>query len=93
MSCLSGGRCTKAQGRLRYRRTLAFVRKELADMGLQPVDCGRAGLVALVGGKKPGKGYCYPQHHPMAKFDESVLPGGSAVYAYMALRWLEDHKE
>ena len=34
--------------------TLAFVRKELADMGLQPVDCGRAGLVALVGGKKPG---------------------------------------
>ncbi len=35
--------------------TLAFVRKELADMGLQPVDCGRAGLVALVGGKKPGK--------------------------------------
>ena len=62
-------------------------------MGLQPVDCGRAGLVALVGGKKPGKGYCYPQHHPMAKFDESVLPGGSAVYAYMALRWLEDHKE
>ena len=35
--------------------TLTFVRKELADMGLQPVDCGRAGLVALVGGKKPGK--------------------------------------
>ena len=35
--------------------TIAFVRKELTDMGLQPVDCGRAGLVALVGGKKPGK--------------------------------------
>ena len=35
--------------------TLAFVKKELADMGLQPVDCGRAGVVALVGGKRPGK--------------------------------------
>ena len=35
--------------------TLAFVRQELTDMGLQPVECGRAGLVALVGGKRPGK--------------------------------------
>ena len=34
---------------------LAFVRKERADMGLQPVDCGGAGLVALVGCSKPGK--------------------------------------
>ncbi|MDD6141952.1 MAG: amidohydrolase, partial [bacterium] len=49
-------------------------------------------MLALAAGQ-PEKGYCYPQHHPMAKFDESVLPGGSAVYAYMALRWLEDHKE
>ena len=35
--------------------TLAFVRKQLTDMGYQPVDCGKAGLVALAGGKKPGK--------------------------------------
>ena len=28
----------------------------------------------------------------MVKFDESVLPVGSAVYAYTALRWLEEHK-
>ena len=35
--------------------TLAFVKRELTDMGLHPVDCGRAGVVALVGGKKPGK--------------------------------------
>ena len=35
--------------------TLSFVKSELTDMGLQPVDCGRAGVVALVGGKKPGK--------------------------------------
>ena len=48
-------------------------------------------MLALAAGQ-PQKGYCYPQHHPMAKFDESVLSSGSAVYAYMALRWLEDHK-
>ena len=36
-------------------QTLAFVKKELTEMGLQPVGCGRAGVVALVGGKKPGK--------------------------------------
>ena len=48
-------------------------------------------MMALAAGQ-PEKGYRYPQHHPMAKFDESVLPGGSAVYAYAALRWLEEHK-
>ena len=48
-------------------------------------------MLALAAGQ-PEKGYCYPQHHPMAKFDESVLPGGSAVYAWAALRWLQDHK-
>ena len=47
-------------------------------------------MLALAAGQ-PEKGYCYPQHHPMAKFDESVLPGGSAVYAWAALRWLEEH--
>ena len=36
-------------------KTHAFVKQELADMGYQPVDCGRAGIVALAGGKKPGK--------------------------------------
>ena len=29
----------------------------------------------------------------MVKFDESSLPGGSAVYAYTAMRWLEEHKK
>ena len=48
-------------------------------------------MLALAAGQ-PENGYRYPQHHPMAKFDESVLPGGSAVYAYVALRWLEEHK-
>lgn len=47
-------------------------------------------MLALASGQ-PEKGYGYPQHHPMVKFDESVLADGSAVYAYTALRWLEDH--
>ena len=47
-------------------------------------------MLALASGQ-PEKGYGYPQHHPMVKFDESVLASGSAVYAYTALRWLEDH--
>ncbi len=48
-------------------------------------------MLALASGQAE-KGYRYPQHHPMVKFDESVLPVGSAVYAYTALRWLEDNK-
>ena len=47
-------------------------------------------MLALAAGQ-PQKGYCYPQHHPMVKFDEDVLAGGRAVYAYTAMRWLEVH--
>ena len=32
--------------------TLSYVRQELTEMGLRPTDCGRAGLTALVGGKR-----------------------------------------
>lgn len=46
-------------------------------------------MLALAAGQ-PEKGYCYPQHHPMVKFDESVLSVGSAVYAYTAMRWLSE---
>ncbi|MGN0495294.1 MAG: M20 family metallopeptidase [Lachnospiraceae bacterium] len=48
-------------------------------------------MLALAAGQ-PEKGYQYPQHHPMVKFDESALCSGSAVYAYTAVRWLEEHK-
>ncbi|MCF2668803.1 M20 metallopeptidase family protein [Faecalicatena contorta] len=48
-------------------------------------------MLALAAGE-PAKGYAYPQHHPKVKFDESVLSPGSAVYAYTAMRWLEEHK-
>lgn len=49
-------------------------------------------MFALAAGT-PKDGYCYPQHHPKVKFDEAVLSEGSAVYSYMAMRWLEEHSE
>lgn len=48
-------------------------------------------MLALAAGQ-PENGYLYPQHHPKVKFDEKVLASGSAVYAYTAMRWLEEHK-
>lgn len=47
-------------------------------------------MLALAAGE-PKKGYCYSQHHPKVTFDEKALPIGSAIYAYTAMRWLEDH--
>lgn len=35
--------------------TAAYVKQQLADMGYEPQPCGRAGIIALAGGKKPGK--------------------------------------
>ena len=49
-------------------------------------------MLALAAGT-PKDGYIYPQHHPKVRFDEAALAGGSAVYAYVAMRWLEDNKE
>lgn len=46
-------------------------------------------MLALAAGE-PARGYSYPQHHPKVKFDESVLPIGSAVFAYSALRYLQE---
>lgn len=47
-------------------------------------------MIALAAGN-PQNGYCYTQHNPKVKFDEAALAEGSALYAYAALRWLEDH--
>lgn len=38
------------------------------------------------------EGYNYPLHHPKVLFDENVLPIGSAVYAYSAIKILENKK-
>ncbi len=48
-------------------------------------------MLALAAGG-PDEGYTYPLHHPKVTFDEKVLSMGSAVYAYLAMRWLEEHE-
>lgn len=35
--------------------TKAYVKEKLIEMGYEPIDCGKSGVVALAGGKKPGK--------------------------------------
>lgn len=47
--------------------TLAYVKKELISMGYEPKECGKAGLVALAGGKKEGKVF-------MIRGDMDALP-------------------
>lgn len=48
-------------------------------------------MVALAAGE-PKNGCTYPLHHPKTMFDESALPCGTAAFAYMALRYLQDAK-
>lgn len=36
-------------------------------------------------------GYVHPMHNPGARFDDSVLYRGSALYADMAISWLNEH--
>ena len=76
LNAMGGGTSSKSAG----SEDFAYVSQEVPSL-----------MLALAAGQ-PEKGYRYPQHHPMAKFDESVLPGGSAVYAWAALRWLEEHQ-
>ena len=47
-------------------------------------------MIAMAAGS-PQDGYLYPQHHPKVKFDDEVLYRGSALYAYTAIRWLQEH--
>lgn len=41
---------------------------------------------------QPANGYCYPQHHPKAIFQEDCLPVGAAAYAHIAMEWLKNNK-
>ena len=77
LNAMGGGSSSKTAG----SEDFAYVSQQVPSV-----------MLALASGQ-PDKGYCYPQHHPMVKFDESALPGGSAVYAYTAMRWLEEHKK
>ncbi len=38
------------------------------------------------------EGYLYPAHNPKVRFDEAAMPIGAAAHAYLAIRWLEEHK-
>ena len=71
-----GGKSSKAAG----SEDFAYVSQEVPSI-----------MLALAAGQ-PQKGYQYPQHHPMVKFDEDALATGCAVYAYTAMRWLEEHR-
>ena len=35
--------------------TKEYVKNELIQMGYEPQECGKCGLIVLVGGRKPGK--------------------------------------
>ena len=76
LNAMGGGGSSKSAG----SEDFAYVSQEVPSI-----------MLALASGQ-PEKGYGYPQHHPMVKFDEDALPVGSAVYAYTALRWLEAHQ-
>jgi len=49
------------------------------------------GIFAAMAVSSDDASYQYPQHHPRARFDESSLYIGSAVYAGTAIKWLKDH--
>ncbi len=35
--------------------TVAYVKQQLVEMGYSPIDCGASGVLAIAGGKNPGK--------------------------------------
>ena len=37
------------------------------------------------------EGYLFGAHNPQVRHNEAALPTGSAVYAYTAMRWLEEN--
>lgn len=55
-------------------QTKEYVCQQLSDMGYTPEDCGKAGIVALVGGRKPGKTFLL-----RADMDALPIPEESGV--------------
>lgn len=77
LASLAGGKMSKSTA----SEDFAYISHEIPTI-----------MLALAAGQ-PEKGYVYPQHHPMVKFDDSILPAGACVYAYNAVRWLEEHND
>ena len=71
----SGGKPMKATG----SEDFAYISQEVPSI-----------MLSLAAGT-PQEGHGYPQHHPKVTFSEDILPTGSAVYAWAALRYLEEH--
>lgn len=60
------------------------------DFAFVSVKVPTVGL--FLGAGNANEGFLYPQHHPKARFDDSVLYIGAASYAYFAYRWLAEHR-
>lgn len=76
LAAMSGGVASKSSG----SEDFAYVSHEIPTI-----------MLAMAAGN-PENGCCYPQHHPKVKFDEDALPYGASIYAYVAMRWLQEHK-
>ena len=86
-----------------YMKSLeGVVTIDLDDMGQPMVNMGSEDFAYVanevpsvflgVAAGSPQEGYCYPQHHPKARFHEAALPVGAATYAHVAMEWLKHHK-
>ncbi|MBE6800721.1 MAG: amidohydrolase [Ruminococcaceae bacterium] len=70
-----GGRTSKSGG----SEDFSYISQEVPSV-----------MLALAAGNSE-EGYIYPQHHPKVRFDEKVLPIGSAILAQASFLWLENH--
>ena len=77
LAAMSGGGSSKGAG---GSEDFAYVTREVP------------GLMMAIAAGQPQAGYTFPGHHPKVRFDEAVLLKGAAIYAYSAMRWLEEHK-
>lgn len=51
------------------------------------------GALLNLGFGSRAEGYTTAGHNPKVIFNEAALPTGAAVHAYLAMRWLETHKD
>ncbi len=51
------------------------------------------GALLNVGFGTQEEGYVYGGHNPHVIFNEDALPVGAAVHTYLAMRWLQEHKD
>ncbi|MBQ2004451.1 MAG: amidohydrolase, partial [Peptococcaceae bacterium] len=76
LAAMSGGGAKGAGG----SEDFAFVTREIP------------GLMLAIAAGQPQAGYTFPGHHPKVRFDEATLVKGAGLFAYAAMRWLEEHK-